>query len=141
MICCDFESEYLLGLKSDGTAIAIGENEFGQCNVENWKNIASVVASTEYSIGIGEDGDISYSGEIGDLKEIDNWSNIKDIATVVATGSNEYGQCNVGQLKEIVAIYAKGATITTCLDKKGLVHFVGKDELKGLSWNKKIKLF
>lgn len=29
----------------------------------------------------------------------------------------------------------------SCLDKKGLVHFVGKDELKGLSWNKKIKLF
>ena len=30
---------YTLGIKRDGTAAAAGDNKYGQCNVENWKNI------------------------------------------------------------------------------------------------------
>jgi len=28
-----------LGLKSDGTAVAVRSDGYGQCSVENWKNI------------------------------------------------------------------------------------------------------
>ena len=32
---------HTLGLKSDGTFVAIGNNEYGQCNVRNWSGVLS----------------------------------------------------------------------------------------------------
>ena len=29
----------IVGLKSDGTAVAVGDNEYGQCDVSDWKGI------------------------------------------------------------------------------------------------------
>ena len=30
---------HFVGLKSNGTVVAVGSNEFGQCDVSGWKNI------------------------------------------------------------------------------------------------------
>jgi NADH:ubiquinone oxidoreductase subunit len=30
---------HTLGLKSDGTVVAVGDNEFGQCDVSGWRGI------------------------------------------------------------------------------------------------------
>ncbi|HDX9610461.1 TPA: RCC1 repeat protein [Bacillus toyonensis] len=30
---------HTVGLKSDGTVVAVGNNEFGQCDVGSWRNI------------------------------------------------------------------------------------------------------
>ncbi|PFN54858.1 chromosome condensation regulator, partial [Bacillus thuringiensis] len=30
---------HTVGLKSDGTVIAVGNNEFGQCDVGSWRDI------------------------------------------------------------------------------------------------------
>ena len=30
---------HTFGLKSDGTVIAVGDNEYGQCNVSDWRGI------------------------------------------------------------------------------------------------------
>lgn len=30
---------HTIGLKSDGTVVAVGDNEFGQCNVNDWRDI------------------------------------------------------------------------------------------------------
>ena len=32
-------SQYTIGLRSDGTVVATGENDDGQCNVSTWKDI------------------------------------------------------------------------------------------------------
>ena len=31
--------QHTVGLKADGTVVAVGENFYGQCNVSKWENI------------------------------------------------------------------------------------------------------
>ena len=64
-------SNHTIGLKSDGTVAAVGWNEYGQCNVSDWRDIVAVAAGCAHTIGLKSDG------------------------TVVAVGDNEYGQCDV----------------------------------------------
>jgi len=32
-------SSHTIGLKSDGTVVAVGDNEYGQCDVGGWRGI------------------------------------------------------------------------------------------------------
>ena len=50
------KGHHLVGLKSDGTVVAAGNNEYGQCNVENWKNIVAIAAGQYHTIGLTKDG-------------------------------------------------------------------------------------
>ena len=67
----DAGNVHTVGLKADGTVVAVGGNSYGQCNVGSWSNITQV-AATGHTVGLKADG------------------------TVVAVGYNNYGQCNVG---------------------------------------------
>lgn len=64
-------SSHTVGLRSDGTVVTAGSNEYGQRNISNWSDIVSVDARSGNTVGLHSDG------------------------TVVATGWNEYGQCDV----------------------------------------------
>ena len=66
-----------IGLKSDGTVVAVGENDKGQCNVSDWTDIVAVAIGWNHTVGLKSDG------------------------TVVATGNNEDGQCNVSGWTDI----------------------------------------
>ena len=68
---------HILGLKSDGTLVAFGNNLSGACAIESWENIIEISAGRGYSIGLKSDG------------------------TVVAVGNNDYGQCNVSTWSNI----------------------------------------
>ena len=68
---------HTVGLKSDGTVVAVGDNSFGQCNVSSWTDIIAISAGISHTIGLKEDG------------------------TIVATGNNTYGECNVSDWKDI----------------------------------------
>ena len=86
---------HTVGLKSDGTVVAVGSNEnmdgnyVGQCDVSSWKDIIAVSAGAAHTVGLRSDG------------------------TVVAVGDNKYSQCDVGSWTDIIAINA------------GLGHTVG----------------
>lgn len=67
--------KHSVGLKSDGTVVAFGENYCGQCEVWEWRDIIAISAGYGYTLGLKSDG------------------------TVVATGDNQYGQCNVSGWK------------------------------------------
>ena len=69
--------DHTVGLKSDGTVVAVGDNENGQCDVSRWKDIEAVSAGYFHTVGLKSDG------------------------TVVAVGDNTYGQCDVSQWKDI----------------------------------------
>lgn len=47
---------HIVGLKEDGTVVAAGKNEDGQCNVSDWINIVAVQTSGKYTIGKKSDG-------------------------------------------------------------------------------------
>jgi len=131
---------YTLGLKSDGTVVAVGYNSYGQCDVGNWTNIIQVDGGYEHTVGLKTDGTVVAIGYNGYGQcEVGNWTDIiqvvagrghtvglKSDGTVVAVGLNAYGQCNVGDWTDIIQI-AAGANSwhTVGLKSDGTVVSVG----------------
>ena len=64
-----------VGMRADGTVVAVGWNEDGQCDVQDWRDIVAVVAGGVHTVGLRADG------------------------TVVAVGKNTDGRCNVQNWK------------------------------------------
>ena len=96
-------SRHTVGLKEDGTVVAVGYNDDGQCNVEEWTDIVAISAGEHHTVGLKSDG------------------------TVVAVGSNTYGECNVSDWTDIVAISA-GKNYTAGLKSDGTVAAVGYND-------------
>ena len=92
-----------LGLKSDGTVVAVGSNYFGECDVSQWEDIVAISASSDHSLGLKSDG------------------------TVVAVGSNSFGQCDVSKWTDIIAISA-GFSHSLGLKSDGTVVATGNNE-------------
>jgi hypothetical protein len=57
-------------LKANGSVVAIGMNNEGQCNTGDWRDIVAVIVGFLCTVGLKADG------------------------TVVAVGENSHGQCN-----------------------------------------------
>lgn len=68
---------HTVALKSDGKVMVVGWNEYGQCNVSNWRDIVAIAAGCAHTVGLKLDG------------------------TMVAIGDNTYGQCDVGSWRNI----------------------------------------
>ena len=94
---------HTVGLKSDGTLVAVGYNGFGQCEVGGWTEITQVAAGSHHTVGLKSDG------------------------TVVAVGDNEYGQCDVGGWANITQV-AAGGYHTVGLEADGTVVVVGYND-------------
>ena len=129
---------YTVGLKADGTVVAIGENYSDQCEVKEWRNIVAVSAGGSHTVGLKADGTVVATGSNAYVQyAVDNWTNIVAIAagkthtvglrtngTVVATGSALSGQCNIGDWHNIIAIGA-GDDYTVGLRADGTVVTAG----------------
>lgn len=91
-------------LFSDGSVSAFFNNDYsqdyGQCDVQSWRNIVAIDASNYHTVGLTADG------------------------TVVATGRKDEGQCNVGEYTDVVAV-AAGSYHTMMLRSDGTVASVG----------------
>jgi len=129
-IAANFEGKYTrmvaggvghtVGLMSDGTVVAVGDNAYGQCGVGNWMDIVQVDGGYEHTVGLMSDGTVVAVGDnaYGQCN-VGNWTDIIQVVagrrhtvglkldgTVVAVGDNEYGQCNVGNWTNIVQVAA-----------------------------------
>ena len=108
-------SRHTVALKSDGTVVAVGMNDQGQCNVDSWNNIIAVSTGTAYTVGLKSDGTVVAIG-LNDSSQCDvlSWSDIVEISagachtvglksdgTVVAIGAQKNGRCNVGNWTDI----------------------------------------
>jgi hypothetical protein len=82
---------HTVGLKSDGTVVAMGDNNDGQCNVGSWTDIIQVAAGCLHTVGLKSDG------------------------TVVAVGLSDDGQCGVGGWTDIIEV-AAGPQHTVALE-------------------------
>ena len=96
--------DYSVGLKSDGTVVAVGKNEYGQCDVSDWTDIIAVSVGDYHTVGLKPNG------------------------TVVSVGNNEYGQCDVSDWTDIIAIGA-GDYHTVGLKSDGTVVSVGNNDV------------
>jgi len=130
-----------LGLRKNGTVVAVGDNSFGQCNVSSWSGIIGITASKSLSIGLKSDGTAVVTGvdEYGQA-EINDWRDLVEIATgidhtvglrsdgtVICVGDNKYGQCDTAAWKDIIAI-AAGGWHTVGLVKDGSVVACGYND-------------
>ena len=102
---------HTVGLKSDGSVTAVGDNKFGQCNVSGWREIVAVAA-----------GNVHMAPNTGNAHTI----GLQSDGTVVAVGWNKHGQCDVSGWRDIVAI-AAGDWHTVGLQSDGTVTVVGNN--------------
>ena len=68
---------HTLGLKNDGTVLAVGENNAGQCDISDWRDIVAIATDYEHTVGLKSNG------------------------TVLAVGNNDDGQCEVSDWRDI----------------------------------------
>ena len=71
---------HTVGLKADGSVLATGRNDEGQCNVSGWTGISAIACGAYHTVGLRSDG------------------------TLVATGRNDEGQCDVSDWTGVVAV-------------------------------------
>lgn len=124
-----------VGLRKDGTVLATGTSQNGECRVGDWKAIVAVAAGMDFSVGLKQDGTVVSTGH-----DVSGWKDIvavsagsshvvglKKNGTVVAAGFNSDGQCNVAGWNDIIAISAGGYQ-TLGLKKDGTVVAVGSNQ-------------
>ncbi len=126
---------HTVGLRSDGTVVAVGINTHGQCDVQEWRDIVSIACGLEHTVGLRSDGTVVAVGENwGGQCIVQEWRDIVSIAcgehhtmglrsdgTVVATGRNK----DVQEWRDIVSI-ACGWSHTVGLRSDGTVVAVGR---------------
>jgi alpha-tubulin suppressor-like RCC1 family protein/DNA-directed RNA polymerase subunit RPC12/RpoP len=112
-----------VGLNSDGTVNACGNNNEGQCNVsiwKGWKDIVAIASGEWHTVGLKSDGTVVIAGQYTDSQNYNvfEWHDIVAIAvarftivglksdgTVVTVGIKDSdGLDNVSQWRDIVAI-------------------------------------
>ena len=132
-------SAHTVGICSDGTVVAVGDNVYGQCNVSGWCDIVAISAGFGHTVGLCSDGTVVALGDnCTNQCNVSEWTDVVLIAaggfhtvglradgTVVATGDKEGGQCAVEHWTDIVAI-AAGAGHTVGLCSNGTVVAVGE---------------
>jgi alpha-tubulin suppressor-like RCC1 family protein len=139
-------SFHTVGLKSDGTVVAVGwgyareEGEKGPCDVGDWANITQVAGGGSHTVGLKTDGTVvamgdNYRGQC----DVGGWVNITKVAagglhtlglksdgTVVAVGACALGQCEVGNWTDIVQV-AAGSLHSVGLKTNGTAVAVGRN--------------
>ena len=119
------DSDYMLGVRVDGTVVAVGLNRYEQMNVSDWNNIVAVSASPKHSAGLRADGTVVATGEWDNYRnglddfDVANWTDIVAISTgmehtvglradgtVIATGGGRSGACDIANWHDIISIEA-----------------------------------
>ena len=139
--CGSWNGTNAVGLKSDGTVVAVGKNDYGECNVEGWMDIVAVSASRNHTVGLKSDGTVVAVGwNAFNQCDIRGWRGIVAISAgsshtvglksdgkVLAVGNNEYNQCDVRGWRDIVTVSA-GDDHTVGLKLDGTVVAVGRND-------------
>lgn len=113
------ETGHTVALRQDHTVVAVGDNNSGQCNVEEWEDIIAISAGANHTVGLRQDGTVvtTQDKNSDSYKEISSWNDIvaisagyhftlglKSDGTIVGAGYDKDGQRDTDDWREI-AIY------------------------------------
>jgi len=134
---------HLVGLKSDGTLVAVGDNSFGQSSVGFFgyggpTGVVQIAAGLRNTVGLKCDGTVTATGSNSHGQcDLDGWTDIIQVAagdehivglkfdgTVVVKGTCSKGQCDVRRWTDIVEVVA-GDLHTVGLKSDSTVVAVG----------------
>lgn len=134
-------SRHIVGLLADGHVVAVGSNQYGECDTRSWKSMVAIYTGENFTVGLRSDGTVAAVGDnqYGQC-EVRRWRNVTAVSvgashvvalhangTVSAVGDNTYGQCDVSDWKKIIAISAsRNHTVGLCVD--GTVVAVGDNQ-------------
>ncbi|MBQ8381641.1 MAG: hypothetical protein IJX47_00370 [Clostridia bacterium] len=118
---------HLLGLKSDGTVVAVGSNVYGQCDTAALRDAVAISAGDNHSLILHADGTVTALGyNIAGICDTKDWTDIVAISagslhsiglkadgTVVVKGN-----CNVTGWSDVVAVFST-ATNAVALKSDG----------------------
>jgi hypothetical protein len=88
---------HTVGLKSDGTVVAAGDNASGQCNVRDWTDITRVTAGMYHTVGLKSDGTMV---AVGLETELARWN----LAVPSSDGSLAASWPSIGEIAAVVAV-------------------------------------
>lgn len=129
---------HTVGLRTDGTAVAVGSTIGNVCDVGGWTDLVVIAAGDSHTVGLRADGTaVAVGSTIWDVCDVGGWTDVVAIAagssftvglrsdgTAVAVGHNDRGQCEVSRWTDLVAI-AAGSDHTVGLRKDGTAVAVG----------------
>ena len=140
--CLSGSSSHSIGIKSNGTVVAVGKNDHGQCDVSNWDDIVAIAAGVNHSLGLKSDGIVVAASKTYDSATclVSYWTDIvaisagnyyslglKSDGTVLAIGDFGRDQFNVSGWTDIVAISA-GSYHSLGLKSDGTVVATGRNK-------------
>lgn len=130
--------KHILGIREDGTVVAAGENSQGQCNVSTWRDIVLVRAGDGFSMGLTADGTVVCAGAAPE--GVAGWTGVVALecadnhviglrfdGTVLAAGGDEWGECAVTDMENVIDIYTDDVR-TTLLCADGSIVNRGQDD-------------
>ena len=129
---------FTVGLKKDGTVVAVGLNNGGRSDVSDWTDIISVSAGSSHTVGLKKDGTVVAVGNnLYGQRDVSDWNDIISVSaglnpivglkkdgTVVAVGSSLGGKYDVSDWTDIISVSAGDFHIVG-LKKDGTVVAVG----------------
>ncbi len=134
-------SSHAVGLRKDGTVVAVEAYDSTRREALDWTGIIAVSAGMYHTIGLKWDGTvIAAGGNARGQCQVSDWRDITAVAagmfhtvglrrdgTVVAVGGNEHGQCMVSAWRDVIAISAGGGH-TVGLRENGTVIATGQNQ-------------
>ena len=141
---------HTVGLKSDGTVEAVGDNYYGQIDVEGWTDIVAVSSSWDHTVGLKSDGSVVAVGDNYDGRcDVEGWTDIVDISatryltaglksdgTVVVAGDLNYAKdwtdivdISAGNY-HIVGLKSDGTVVASEVTSVNGNHNVGQSDVE-----------
>lgn len=70
-----------VGLRADGTVVAVGQTQAGACDVADWQGIVAIAAGSQHTVGLHRDGHVLVAGaSTAGQAEVEDWSDIVSVA-------------------------------------------------------------
>lgn len=111
---------FTVGLCVGGRVVAVGRNDFGQCNVSDWENVVSIACGRSYTVGLTADGRVYTAGcTRSESYTVDSIGSARMIQRRTVTPSTE-------AWREVIALSA-GKDHVVALTREGTLLAAGND--------------